>query len=174
MAIAPRWEWRTFGDSFGQAERRFASLSPERVQDSDDLYLLSRCSDASVKVRDGLMDVKQLQSVNDDGLEQWKPVLKASFPLSAADLQLVLDTVGVDVAPPEGAGSLDEFVEALAGASPGLMAVMVHKHRKHYTVAGAMAEVTTRARRARSRSSSRTLLASSRPSLSLAWLRATT
>ena len=55
MTIVPRWEWRTFGDSFGQAESRFASLSPERAQESDDLYLLSRASDASVKVRDGLI-----------------------------------------------------------------------------------------------------------------------
>jgi exopolyphosphatase/guanosine-5'-triphosphate,3'-diphosphate pyrophosphatase len=143
MTIVPRWEWRTFGDSFGEAEDRFASLSPERAQDSDDLYLLSRYSDASLKVRDGLMDVKQLQSVNDDGLEQWKPVLKASFPLSAADLQLVLDTVGVDVAPPEGAGSLEELVEGLARASADLTAVMVHKHREHYMIGGAMAEVST-------------------------------
>ena len=33
--------------------------------------------DASVKVRDGLMDVKQLEHVDGDGLEQWRPVLKA-------------------------------------------------------------------------------------------------
>jgi exopolyphosphatase / guanosine-5'-triphosphate,3'-diphosphate pyrophosphatase len=142
MAIIPRWEWRTFGDSFGEAEDRFASLSPERAQDSDDLYVLSRKSDASVKVRDGLMDVKQLQSVDEDGLEQWKPVLKASFPLGASDLQVVLDTLGVVVAPPPGAGSLVELVEGLAAASPDLMALMVHKRRRHYTVGGAMAEVS--------------------------------
>ena len=70
----PRWEWRTFGDRFGEADSRFASLAPDRVQESDEVYLLSRASDASVKVRDGLMDVKRLERTNDDGLEQWKPV----------------------------------------------------------------------------------------------------
>ena len=62
MTIVPRWEWRTFGDGFGEAEGRLASLSPERAQESDELYLLSRTSDASVKVRDGLMDVKRLRA----------------------------------------------------------------------------------------------------------------
>jgi exopolyphosphatase/guanosine-5'-triphosphate,3'-diphosphate pyrophosphatase len=143
MAIVPRWEWRTFGDSFGEAESRFASLSPERAQESDDLYLLSRNSDASVKIRDALMDVKQLQSVNDDGLEQWKPVLKASFPLSDADLRVVLDALGVAVATPAAAaGSLEELVERLADSSADLTAVMVHKRREHYTIGGAMAEVS--------------------------------
>ena len=41
MTIVPRWEWRTFGDSFGPAEERFAALTPERVQESDETYVLS-------------------------------------------------------------------------------------------------------------------------------------
>ncbi len=48
-----------------------------------------------MKVRDDLMDVKQLEAVDDDGLEQWRPVLKASFPLAAADVAAVLDALGV-------------------------------------------------------------------------------
>ena len=82
MTIIPRWEWRTFGESFGPAEERFAALTPERVEESDETYLLSTRSDASVKIRGGVMDVKHLEAVNDDGLEQWLPVLKGEFPLS--------------------------------------------------------------------------------------------
>ena len=44
------------------------------------------------------MDVKQLEHVNDDGLEQWRPVLKAAFPLRAADVRAVLAALGVDAA----------------------------------------------------------------------------
>ena len=43
-----------------------------------------------VKVRDELMDVKHLLEVNDDGLEQWVPVMKAGFPVSATDVGSVL------------------------------------------------------------------------------------
>ena len=67
MTIVPRWEWRIFGESFGPAEDVFASLDPESVMESDELYVLSRASDASVKVREGLMDVKRRLAVDDDG-----------------------------------------------------------------------------------------------------------
>ncbi len=143
MTIVPRWEWRTFGASFGAAESRLTSLSTQSTQDSDDLYLLSRRSDASVKSRDGLMDVKHLERVDADGLEQWKPVLKATFPLDAGELRVVLEELGVDIAPPVGVASLDGFVEALAASSPDLTAVMVHKRRDHYMVGGCMAELST-------------------------------
>lgn len=36
-----------------------------------------------MKVRDELMDVKVLRETDADGLEQWTPVMKARFPLSA-------------------------------------------------------------------------------------------
>ena len=87
----PRWEWRRFGVT----PERFAELEPESVQESDELYLLSPVSDASVKVRDELMDVKQLQHVDEHGLEQWLPVLKAPFPLTAEDVSTVLSALNV-------------------------------------------------------------------------------
>src|SRR5215470_2513360 len=122
MTIVARWEWRSFGASFGQAEARLASLQPERVQESDDLYLLSPASDASVKVRGGLMDVKQLERVDDDGLEQWMPVLKAPFPLAAADVGFVLDVLGTAVAQlGRDAYSLEELLAELAQARPALL-----------------------------------------------------
>jgi exopolyphosphatase/guanosine-5'-triphosphate,3'-diphosphate pyrophosphatase len=142
-AIVPRWEWRTFGERFGAADRRFAVLRPERVQENDELYLLSLESDASVKVRDGLMDVKHLERVNEDGLEQWIPVIKAAFPLPAAQVGAVLATLRVTV-PSLGrtAYMLDELVDELVIPSPDLQAVQVHKRREHYTVGGCMAELT--------------------------------
>ena len=102
MTVAARWEWRSFGADFGSAESRFSSLSPERVEDSDEVYLLAVDSDASVKVRGGLMDVKHLLRENEDGLEQWTPVLKAQFPLTAANVRFLLATLRV-AGPPRSA-----------------------------------------------------------------------
>src|SRR5207344_2791714 len=56
--VTPRWEWRTFGESFGDAETRLGELTPELEEESDDLYLLSVASNASVKVRGGRLDMK--------------------------------------------------------------------------------------------------------------------
>ena len=140
----PRWEWRAFGDDFGDAERTFGGLSIERVDESDELYLLSRESDASVKVRAGRMDVKELQSVDDDGLEQWKPVLKAAFPLSPDDMDTVMRALGVGGARgiERDECSLDRLLEDVVDPNPDLLAVEVHKHREHYTLGGCMAELS--------------------------------
>ena len=39
--IAPRWEWRSFGDRFGPAELVLAALAPTEVVESTETYLLS-------------------------------------------------------------------------------------------------------------------------------------
>jgi len=36
-AIVPRWEWRTFADRFGEADRQLDALEAGLVQDSDEL-----------------------------------------------------------------------------------------------------------------------------------------
>ena len=138
MAVVPRWEWRIFGPDFGP--RRRAS---ERVQESDELYLLSPRSDASAKVRDGLMDVKERLAVDEHGLEQWTPVLKAPFPLAADDVRFVLTTLGVP-SPTLGRDSytLDALVDEVAGSGSGVKAVSVHKRRERLTIDGCMAERT--------------------------------
>ena len=96
-AIIPRWEWRTFGTRFGAAEDHFAGLSPGGIQESDELYLLSGAGD-NVKVRDDLMDIKVFVEADADGLEQWRPVMKAGFPLAAADVARVFEALRL--APP--------------------------------------------------------------------------
>jgi exopolyphosphatase/guanosine-5'-triphosphate,3'-diphosphate pyrophosphatase len=141
--VVPRWEWRAFGRSFGAAEETFGAHPPERVQESDELYLLSKTVDENVKVRDGLLDVKQLEHVNGDGLEQWVPVLKEPFPLAASTAAVVLERLGVPLPSPErDAYTFDEFVRELVTSSPDLLAVQVHKRRQRYTVGGCMTELT--------------------------------
>ena len=140
--VVPRWEWRTFGDDLGDAERALAARKPERVQESDEVYLLSRHSDASVKVRGGSMDVKRRERVDADGLEQWRPVLKAPFPLSAGDIGRVVEALGADVPLPEGEYSQERLLDEVVAQSVDLVAIDVHKRREHYTVGGAMAELS--------------------------------
>jgi exopolyphosphatase/guanosine-5'-triphosphate,3'-diphosphate pyrophosphatase len=142
--IVPRWEWRTFGTGFPAAEQHLAGLEPGLVEDSDETYLLSLCGNASVKVRAGQMDVKQLVEVNDDGLEQWRPILKASFPLPAADAATALTALGLAPFTPERAAyTLEQLLDELVAPHPELRALTLHKHRAHYTVHGCMAELSS-------------------------------
>ena len=141
--IIPRWEWRTFGDSFGQADQYFAALQSSSVQESDELYFLSSVADQNVKVRDQLMDIKTLEQVNADGLEQWKPVMKGTFPLPVAEVERVLHQLGL--LPPSLARAdytLEQFIADLIKPDQRLREVGVHKRRVRYTVEGCISEMT--------------------------------
>ena len=141
MTVVPRWEWRTFGASLDDAERRLAQLEPARVEESADRYVLSAASDASVKVRGGLLDVKLLQRV-DGGLEQWKPIAKLPFPLTADGVRIVLDALGVEARAPVSGDELDGLLAELVEPRDDLAVVVVRKRRTHYMVGGCMAELS--------------------------------
>ena len=140
--IIPRWEWRTFGTRFGAADVVFRALTPTGLQESDELYLLSGVGD-NVKVRDDLMDIKVLKEVNADGLEQWTPVMKAGFPLPAAEVAKVFEALRREVPHlAREAYTLDQFVDELVPAADGLRTVTVHKRRVRYTIGGCVSELS--------------------------------
>lgn len=139
VLTALRWEWRTFGEQFGGAEERLGSMEPERVVESDETYLLSGEGVDAVKVRDGLMDVKHLEQVDDDGLELWKPVMKAPLPIVAADARAVLAALRVSAPLDRDTYDLADLATAAGGA---VRVVPVHKTRRHCTIGGCMAELT--------------------------------
>jgi exopolyphosphatase/guanosine-5'-triphosphate,3'-diphosphate pyrophosphatase len=141
-AIVPRWEWRAFAENFGVADQRFRELPPGKVQESDELYLLSPRSDANLKIRDGLMDIKTLEQVDEHGLQQWRPVLKAAFPLPAAEVARVCAALDVSPLPRRDSYSLEALQAELAHPSRGVRAVPIHKKRQRYSVGGCMAEMT--------------------------------
>jgi exopolyphosphatase/guanosine-5'-triphosphate,3'-diphosphate pyrophosphatase len=141
--IVPRWEWRTFGAESGAADAAFAALEAEQVQDSDETYLLSSGTDAAVKIRAGLMDIKVLEQVSEAGLEQWRPAMKETFPLPRDEADKVCAALRVGAPPSKkDAFSLHEFLAVLAAPERGVRAVAVHKRRLLYTVNGCMSEMT--------------------------------
>jgi exopolyphosphatase/guanosine-5'-triphosphate,3'-diphosphate pyrophosphatase len=76
--------------------------------------------------------------VSDDGLEQWRPVAKAEFPIAATDVAELL--AALDVVVPtlaRGAYNLDELVDEVVRPSAELLPVPVHKRRVHYELGAA-------------------------------------
>jgi len=142
----PRFEFRSFGQDFEKAAARMARLSmpvPEKVWErySDEIYIVSRTNDINnTKIRDGKMDIKTyIQTV--DGLEQWNPLMKAEFPISADTLknevfpafqvkmpELVKDTY-----------TFEQFLEIIEN-HPDLQSVKVHKQRFGYMVNNTICE----------------------------------
>jgi exopolyphosphatase/guanosine-5'-triphosphate,3'-diphosphate pyrophosphatase len=138
----PRWEWRTFGQRFGPAEDAFAALTPSGVQESDELYLLSTAGD-NVKVRDDLMDIKVLQETDADGLQRWRPVMKAAFPLTAVEATRVAEALRLPATALVRAHyTLDQFLADVVAPAGMVRVVAVHKRRLRYSVGGCASEVS--------------------------------
>lgn len=141
--IVPRWEWRTFGQDFGAAEPRIAALVAEKVENSEEIYLLATGLDANVKIRDELMDIKILERVDANGLEQWRPVLKEPFPLTASAVAQVRSALGLPAVPLLAEGlSLDRLLAEVARSQDTVRTVIVRKTRTRYHVNGCVGELT--------------------------------
>ncbi len=143
----PRFEFRTFGQSFTEAEYRMSSLSnpvPEKVWErtSDEIYIMSRTNDHNnTKIRDGKMDIKTFVT-EQDGLEQWNPLMKAEFPIPAATLRdEVYPAFQVEMpALKKDEYTLEDFLQIIKD-HPDLQAVKVSKHRYGYMVNNTICEV---------------------------------
>jgi len=142
----PRFEFRTFGQDFTRSGRRMARLSvpiPEKLweRQSDEIYIMSKANDVNnTKIRDGKMDIKTyIQTVDD--LEQWNPLMKGEFPMSAMQIEAeVYPAFGVDMPKlTKQEYSLAEFL-AIINAHPQLQAVKVHKQRFGYMVNNTLCE----------------------------------
>src|SRR5262245_13969972 len=103
----------------------FARLEPKGVQETDEIYLLTE-KGSNVKIRADLLDVKVLQQVDEAGLEQWMPVLKAGFPARAATLVEVFQAMRVDAPDLKRADyTLDQFLAELIEPTKAVRAVKV-------------------------------------------------
>lgn len=137
----PRFEFRSFGRSFGTQAARMARLSipvPEKVWErhSTETYIVSRTNDVNnTKIRDGKMDIKTfVQTV--DGFEQWNPLMKGEFPISAEVLNKeVFPAFKVGNLPTltKDTYTLEEFL-AMIDEHADLQAVKVEKNRYGYMV----------------------------------------
>ncbi len=140
--IKARWEWRTFGESFGDGEAKIRAFPCDKVRHSSEIYILSKKSLDNTKIRDMLMDIKTLQQVNGDKLEQWFPVMKAGFPLDHDTLKRVFGAW--KAAPPafqrESYG-YEQFLEELVKPHADLRAVAVDKERHGFMINGCIVEI---------------------------------
>jgi len=138
--ITARWEWRAFGEDFGQAEAAIRATGEPFVRESAEVYVVSRRSGDNTKIRNQLMDIKRLRQVDAHGLEQWYPVTKSGFPLPREEVERVFAAWGLE--PPE----LEQcdhttLIDELVAAHPDLRAVPVTKLRHGFLIDEAMVEL---------------------------------
>ena len=143
----PRFEFRSFGQDFNKQAERMARLSisiPEKflVRHSQETYIMSRTNDINnTKIRDGKIDMKTyVQTV--DALEQWNPLMKVEFPISAHYLKSeIFPAFQIEIPILEKIQyTIDEFM-AMVNKHSDLQAVSVVKERFGYMVNDTICEV---------------------------------
>jgi len=92
---APRFVFRTFRHKLKKYQEKMELLSipvPEDIQVRifEEIYIISKTvDDTNIKIKSNKLDVKKLIQTQ-DGLEQWKTIMKQDFPLSN---QLLIDEI---------------------------------------------------------------------------------
>jgi hypothetical protein len=140
--IIPRWEWRTFTNDLGKAEENIRKFPEGKTRESDEVYILSEVSMDNTKVRDNLMDIKTLEQVNEDRLEQWNPIMKGTFPLPVSEILKVFKCFKAAVPKFERTEyTFDQYIKEVIAPSSLLKAVNVHKNRTGFTVNNCIVEI---------------------------------
>lgn len=140
--IIPRWEFRTFTNDLGIAEENIRKFPEGKTRESDEVYILSEVSMDNTKVRDDLMDIKTLQQVNEDRLEQWLPIMKGTFPLPIAEIEKVFKCFRVAVPKFERSEyTFEQYLNEVIAPSTLLKAVNVHKKRTGFTINNTIVEI---------------------------------
>ena len=141
--IIPRWEWRTFGQAFGESEEKIKQHGEKGFKKSEEKYILSKVSGENVKFRFDLIDIKTLKQVNSDKLEQWYPAMKEGFPISKSNLEILFRDF-FKVSAPEfkrDTYTYEEFLDELVAPCDQLCVVDVYKERHAYEINQATVEI---------------------------------
>lgn len=128
-----RWEWRTFSRDQDFRET-FADYEPQRRKESEELYLVFSGAVCNAKLRENTLDIKVLEQVNDDGLEQWSVAMKAELPIHPPELRRLYALWGIDGAVPKGEISRERLVGEVISEIPGAYCIQVHKERIGYII----------------------------------------
>ena len=135
--IKPRFEFRTWGRSFGRSEELLRKLSPcQGIRESREIYIVTAGNNENnTKIRDDLMDIKVFVQEK-SGLEQWNPRMKGAFPMTKTALEAdVFPAFGVEMGTlSRDEYTLQQYLDEIITPNPALVAVQVMKRRFAFTV----------------------------------------
>jgi exopolyphosphatase / guanosine-5'-triphosphate,3'-diphosphate pyrophosphatase len=131
-----RYEFRVWAANLAELGEKLGRLGTPTRTTSKETYLISSATErCNAKIRSALMDIKILIA-EERGLEQWKPVLKAGFPLEQTVIATqVFPSLGVK-APhlSRTRYSMEEFFGEVVAAQPEIGVAQVSKTRLQYNL----------------------------------------
>jgi len=140
--IKPRYEFRVWSESLASVDKSLRLRAQPRTAESEETYLISSATDrCNAKIRSALMDIKVLVA-EDRGLEQWKPILKGTFPLENSVIATQVFP-SLELPPPallKSVYELDEFLDHVVRTDTRLTIVGVRKTRYQFRIGACTAE----------------------------------
>jgi exopolyphosphatase / guanosine-5'-triphosphate,3'-diphosphate pyrophosphatase len=140
--IKPRYEFRVWAGTLASVHERLGLMAQPKTAESEETYLISEATDkCNAKIRGALMDIKVLVA-EDRGLEQWKPILKAGFPLESSVVATQV-FASLEFPPPllpKSAYEMDEFLDLVARTDGRLAIVGVRKTRYRFSIGSCAVE----------------------------------
>ncbi len=142
--IVPRAEFRVFGHGIIDIVKKNmwscgAVLHKARKMPAETYFLSAHTSEANVKVRDGLLDIKTKVGETPEGYEIFQPRGKFQFPVPKADLAVILSHLKTEMTLDKDSYGVDEFID-MVRKHPDMAAVTVEKMRYGFTVDGIICE----------------------------------
>jgi exopolyphosphatase/guanosine-5'-triphosphate,3'-diphosphate pyrophosphatase len=137
-----RYEFRVWAANLAELGEKLGGLGTPTRSISKETYLISTATDrCNAKIRSALMDIKILIA-EERGLEQWKPVLKADFPLEQAVIATqVFPSLGLKAPPLSRTQySIDQFFGEVVAAQKAIAVAQVTKTRLQYALDACQAE----------------------------------
>lgn len=140
--IKPRYEFRIWSESLTPLQQKLEAKAKARETRSQEIYLISAVTEkCNAKIRAELMDIKVL-TAEDRGLEQWRPILKAGFPLSnSAIAEQILPSL--QLTPPAltmDDYTMEEFFQEVVRKEPKIAVADVTKTRYQFNIGACAAE----------------------------------
>ena len=140
--IKPRYEFRIWSESLTPLRQKLEAKAEARETRSQETYLISAVTEkCNAKIRAELMDIKVL-TAEDRGLEQWRPILKAGFPLSnSAIAEQILPSL--QLTPPAltmDDYTMEEFFQEVVRKEPKIAVADVTKTRYQFNIGACAAE----------------------------------
>lgn len=142
--IVPRAEFRVFGQGVIDTVKQnmwdaSAALQKARKMPPETYFLSAQTSEANVKVREGLLDIKTKVGETPEGYEIFQPRGKFQFPVKKGDLATILGHLKAEMKLNKETYTIEEFIE-MARKHPDLVPVKVEKMRYGFTVEGIICE----------------------------------
>jgi hypothetical protein len=137
-----RFEFRRFGGGLAPFKDIFGALGTGATQpQSRETYIVTRLNvEANVKIRAHRLEVKGLEGEL-HGLQLWRPILQASFPVAALDVDNVMaPALGIDVELPDKAALTEPALFELVADEPALATMVLEKTRTLFDLGDCEAE----------------------------------